>query len=179
MKLETLQDGIIHLKFLKNHPKHDNSYVIIKEPIVNKTVRESCNEDYCREHNIEITSLARPGGTFVFGPNDFVCMHVEKKDNFGIKWKDFLKTKLQERGLTALKDNNDLLIDGYKFLGDAKIEAKQDYIIYVCCISICDQKETIEKICETQRKPPRGLSKYGISADVIEKWYLEFIFLFN
>ena len=165
MKLETLEDGIIHLKYLINHPKKDNSYVIIPETIVNYVDEAECNLDYCKENNIKITKLLRYGSTFVFNKGDLVFLHCGENDHFGTKWREYLVKKLKTKGLDAYLDGNDLLIDGYKSLGDTELKS-----VYICCIAIKDIPELIEKVCLKEvNKKPRGLEYYGISTEEVEK----------
>ena len=175
MKLETLEDGIVHLEYLINHPKKDNSYVIVPETIVNYVDRFECDLDYCEKNNIKVTQLSRKGSTFVFNKGDLVFLHCGENDHFGIKWRQYLKNKLISKGLNAFLDNNDLLIDGYKSLGDTELKS-----IYICCIAIKNNPELIENIClKPINKIPRGLEYYNISTEEVEKWYLDFIFYFK
>ena len=175
MKLETLEDGIVHLKYLINHPKKDNSYVIIPETIVNYVRASECDLNYCETNNIKVTQLSRKGSTFVFSKGDLVLLHCGENDHFGIKWRQYLKNKLISKGLNVFLDNNDLLIDGYKTLGDTELKS-----IYICCIAIKNNPELIKNIClKPINKIPRGLEYYNISTEEVEKWYLDFIFYFK
>ena len=181
MKLETLEDGIAHLKYLISFPKMDNSYIILNKTIVNYANKNDVNQEFCDINNIETTYLKRQGGTFVFGEGDIVFLHSGWNDHFGPQWIQYLKNKLIKYNLDIKQDNNDLLVDGYKFLGDTQINMTDiGYNVYICCISIKHQPNLIQTICNKNTvKIPRGLSYYGLTSDIIEKWYLDFVFYFN
>lgn len=175
MKLETLQDGITHLRYLLQYPQLDNSYVIIPQTIVNYADPRECDIDYCTTHNIPLTHLTRYGSTFVLNTGDIVFLHCGNQDHFGIKWREYLKQKLQQCGLSAEIVNNDVLIDGYKCVGDTELND-----IYVCCIAMKDTPELIKNICRKHSdKYPRGLETYGLTTAEVEKWYLDFVFYFQ
>ena len=175
MKIGTLQEGISHLRYLLTFPQADNSYVIIPNTIVNISNLQECDLDYCAQNHIEVTEIKRYGSTFVFNKGDIVFLHSGNNDHFGLKWREYLKNKLIQKGLNVKIDNNDLLIDGFKFLGDTELNN-----IYICCIAIVDNPDLIKKVClKTSEKTPRGLEYYKITTEEVEKWYLDFVFYFK
>ena len=106
-------------------------------------------------------------------------MHVGLKDHFNIKWNHYLVNKLKEKRLNAEIVDNDILIDGYKFLGGTQIDL-EDYVIYISCVGIKNCPELIKNIClKPSTKVPRGLDYYGISTAEVKKWYLDFVFYFK
>lgn len=178
MKLNSLEDGIIHLKYLIEHPHKDFSYVIIPETIVNYSRQEECNIEFCREHNIKLTYINRKGSTFLFGAGDFVCLYCYKNNpNYYNNSMKFIIKKLTERGLNAWMDGNDLIIEGHKSIGSTTIAAQNGYSICIISVGIKNQPDLIKQIClKESQKAPQGLEIYGITSQEVEKWFLDFIF---
>lgn len=180
MKLETFEDGLIHLKYLMQFPRYDNSYVIVDQTVVNYSHASECNVNYCKENNIPLSHLQRLGSTFVLSKGDFVFLHCSKEDNFTSKWEKYLREKLKIKNLDLAYNNNDFLIDGHKIMGSFAQPINDDYFIYVVCMNMNDSSEVIKNVCLKESiKEPRALEYYNISTEEVEKWYLDFIFYFK
>ena len=180
MKLATLEDGITHAKYLLRYPQVDNSYIIHPLPAVNYGSAKDINFDYCIEKGLYTCFINRLGGTFVFNTGDLTYLHVGKDDRFNIKMSHFLCKKLQSLGIDAEEKDNDVLINGYKFMGQAQLSLPDGYTMYFGSITINENLDLINNIClKPMVKVPRGLSYEGINSELVEKWYLEFVFYFK
>ena len=82
---------------------------------------------------------------------------------------DFLKNLcayLKDKGLNAVQDNNDILVDNYKVASGCAINLAPDYKRAFTAVQICMSCdiELIENICtKPMTKTPKGLYEYGIT----------------
>ena len=113
------------------------------------------------------------GGTFVVNKGDIGFGYITKGLNNTIGfslYNEFTKF-LQEKGLNAVKQDNDILIDGFKVFGWASYYYKEFDAIYITAhITLSVNLELIQNICtKPMIKTPKGLSEFGITKeDVIE-----------
>lgn len=76
---------------------------------------------------------------------------------------DFLKDK----GLNAVIDNNDILIDGYKVSSGTEGEIK-GWRYFGYQISVNQDIDLISTVCKKEMvKPPKGLSEFGVTTEQV------------
>lgn len=131
------------------------------------------NRQYCKENNITIlhSPVAVMGGTVIFSAGDLTFNYVTKElraDWIGVVQKgicDYLTGK----GLNAVPDKNDILIDGKKISGSSA--GIQDGMrIESIFIAVVSSAELIEKIClKKSGKKAASLQEYGISVHEIQE----------
>ena len=130
-----------------------------------------CNIDYLKEHHITHFKFNFQCRCIVAAKGN--VMLVIKRPHKGgeslvqIFSKAFCEY-LNGRGLdSAVCDNNDIMVDGYKTASAVQSEIKNwDFICFQ--ISINQDIETIKNVCKKPMiKIPRGLGEYGITTEEI------------
>ena len=150
-------------------------YGIADTPYVQVHRKTQVDENVCRELGYGIIELYHNGGTLVLNPGDVLMGHFGDPENewhnrFIAHFVDWLKDK----GLNAVNDGNDVLLDGYKVC--AYCVTRYGRIDYTgTFIGVNTNLDHIKAIC---RKPmvkvPKGLSEYGISTEEVEQMFLDF-----
>jgi hypothetical protein len=159
-------DGKTDDLFLVNHDKKfvciaDNGFV---------------DEAICAERGYEVYKMHRNGGTFVLSEGDIGAFGVGRVGNTFLK--DFVThmiAKLRERGLNAYWENNDVLVDGYKVCGISASITRNSKQFFVFHVAININLDDIKAICtKPMVKVPKGLSEYGVTAEEVEKWFVDY-----
>lgn len=128
---------------------------------------DSCNTEYCDEHNINYVHQSKlQGGGCIVGIKDNIFIDAKDKaegyclsDRFSEALCQFLKSK----GLDSVRcDNNDVLVDGYKVASGCETSINEwQYMGYQ--ISMNQNIELIQNICNKEMsKIPKGLSEFNI-----------------
>lgn len=150
-----------------------NGMVIVdyENPQVSYGFADKPDFEYCQKYGIETINGGRMGGTFVINKGDVGFGYVAKGlDNSVMnkvyhKFTEYLKSK----GLNAIAQDNDILVDGYKVFGCASYHfINQDVTHITCHFTMSVDLELINAICtKPMNKIPKGLSEYGISREEI------------
>ena len=154
---------------------HKIGYVVIERPVAIVHRAYQVDEEICKELGYEIVESYNNGGTILANAGDIIFSHLEAPkngwlDRFAAYFLDWLKAK----GLNAVYEKNDILVDGYKVCGlcitrYGRIDFSSAYI------GIHTNLDHIKAIC---RKPmvkvPKGLSEWGITTEEVEQMFLEF-----
>lgn len=166
------------LKEAETHIKnglHRIAYVVIEKPVAIVHRKTQVDEDTCTALGYEVYEAFNNGGTIVSNEGDIVIGHFYRPDNgwrdkFVNHFVDWLKSK----GLNAVYENNDVLVDGYKVCGMCVTRyGRIDYTGGI--IGINTNLEDIKKICrKPMEKVPKGLSEYGITTEEVEQMFLDF-----
>lgn len=155
--------------------KHGIVYCVHDKKSVCITPTSSVDETVCVERGYEVIEMERNGGTFILSRGDIGAFYVGRLGNKFIKnFAFYLIEKLKENGLNACFDGNDVLVDGYKVCGFASSIhfSEQFSVIHV---GINTNLDDIKAICtKPMVKVPKGLGEYGITAEEIEKWFLDY-----
>lgn len=135
------------------------------------------NFDYCREREIATYDQKRDGGAIVFAAGNVTLAGVyDNRVHDPLLFYDILidfVDFLFEKDISAVLDNNDVLIDGEKVAsgfsynfgtkfrrtyGGVQISVKQDL-------------EVIKNACKkTMIKPPAALENYGVDTNAVVQW---------
>lgn len=131
---------------------------------------EQINIDYCNEHNIKAYQMRRDGGCIVLSKGNIGVLSLTSVDGGWIR--ENIITKIVEylvsKGINAVKDNNDVLVDGYKVASgsEMRVETNMDMIYSSYEISINVDLEAIQNICtKPMVKIPKGLSEFGVTTE--------------
>lgn len=150
-------------------------YAVQTEDEVSYGKQQDVNFEYCQQHNIPMYDLKRDGGCIVHGKDNIAWAEIKPnsaKDfyytnlDFLSHFTDFLK----EKGLNAIQEDNDILIDGYKVASGCNINLPPDYKRTFSAVQIswkCDI-DLIRNIClKPMVKIPKGLDEYNITQEDI------------
>ncbi|MBE6892463.1 MAG: hypothetical protein E7482_00420 [Ruminococcaceae bacterium] len=133
------------------------------------------DEQLCFDMGYMVKEYLYDGGVIVVEKGDVDIAHFGKLNNTvrDCLGNAFLKW-LSEKGLNAKRENNDILVDGYKVFGmGGRRHGEIDYT--VIHIGINTNLENIKKICtKKMEKVPKGLGEYGITAEEVREWFLKF-----
>jgi len=125
---------------------------------------------------LPVYNIGRNGGTIVHSIGDISGIFMWKDHDFCHEFPDFLVNKLQEEGINARSDCNDIIIDDHYKVGGFAYQTLKDGRFYVVFqLSIKCDAVAIHFMFGTPKKQPRGLDYYGISTAIVEKWLLEFL----
>ena len=154
---------------------HRTGYCVVESPIVIVYKPNQVDVDKCKDLGYELFELRSNSGTIVSNAGDIGIGHL---GDIGNDWCDcflnyFVKW-LQDRGLDAKTEKNDVLVDGYKVCGTCV--NRYGRIDYSCgLIGINTKLEDIKQICtKPMVKVPKGLSEFGITTEDIEQMFLDF-----
>lgn len=154
---------------------HGIIYGIADTPYVQVHRKTQVDEATCAALGYGIIELYHNGGTLVLNQGDFVTGNFGEPEN---GWYDRFMTCfvewLKAKGLNAVREGNDVLVDGYKVC--AYCVTRYGRIDYTgVFIGINTNLDHIKAIC---RKPmvkvPKGLSDYGITSEEVEQMFLDF-----
>ena len=131
--------------------------------------------DTCEKLGYAVYESFNNGGTILTEPGDVELGHWGALDN---NWRDrfiaYFIGWLRDRGLGAVYEDNDVLVDGYKVCGVCITRyGRIDYTgIH---IGINTNLDHIKAICKKPMvKVPKGLSEYGITTEEVEQMFLDF-----
>lgn len=151
----------------------------IEELSVNYGNEEDINKEFCDINSIKYRYENRSGGCMVLFPGNIIIQDVYPTDNF-LRQHAFLGDLveyLQAKGINAVTNNNDIMVDGRKVVGAVSETLQGNYkgwVFFGLSISINADAELIDKICTKEMaKVPGALSDYGISAEEIMEFSLD------
>lgn len=154
---------------------HKIGYVVIERPVAIVHKAKQVDEATCKELGYDIAESFNNGGTILANQGDIIVSHLDTPDNdwlnrFVVYFVEWLKGK----GLNAERDNNDILVDGYKVCGTCITRyGRIDFSSAI--LGINTNIEHIKKICKKPMvKVPKGLSEYGITTQEVEEMFLDF-----
>lgn len=154
---------------------HKVGYCIVESPVVFVHREKQIDKETCEAMNYKVYEAYYNGGTIVGGEGGIAIIHFENLDNgwmerFVSYFVDWLKSK----GLNAVYESNDILVDGYKVCGMCVTRyGRIDYTAGF--IGINTNLDHIKAICrKPMQKVPKGLSDYGITSEEIEAMFLDF-----
>ena len=154
---------------------HGIIYGIADSPYAQVHRKTQVDECVCHDRGYGIIELYHNGGTLVLNEGDFVTGHFGEIDN---EWHDrfvnHLVDWLKAKGLDAVRNGNDVLVDGYKV--SAYCVTRYGRIDYTgLFIGINTHLNDIKAICKKPMvKVPKGLSDYDITTEEVEQMFLEF-----
>lgn len=134
--------------------------------------------------------LLVPGGCVVLQKGDLIVYHYSvQPDNFFANWVDFFGAKLKERNIPFELGHELFNSKHHDFLIKKKEPNKWWKVgthsenfawegLYFCCFGIVDHinlKHIKQVTTVSDIKEPAGLSAWGISSEMIEQWFLEFM----
>lgn len=176
MEKITLKYGFDNLLTKYLIEERNTVLVVHEQTEVSYGNQNDINLEYCESHNIPAYNLQRDGGCIVYakGNVSFADVRPNNSKDFeliNIKFLiDFTKF-LENKGLNVVRDNNDILVDGYKVASGAAINLLPDWkrTFSTVQISINQDIEAIKGIClKPMKKEPKGLSEYGITTKEVE-----------
>ena len=149
-------------------------YVVIERPVAIVHRASQVDEEVCKELDYEIVESYN-GGTILANKGDIIFSHLDEPENgwlfrFANHFADWLKGK----GLNAICEGNDILVDGYKVCGLCITRyGRIDFSSAI--IGINTNLDHIKAICrKPMNKVPKGLSEYGITTEEVEQMFLDF-----
>ena len=154
---------------------HKIGYVVIEKPVTIVHRAHQVDEDVCKELGYDIAESFNNGGTILANKGDIICSHLDKPDNGWIdRFVAYFLEWLKAKGLNAVYQNNDILIDGYKVCGTCVTRyGRIDFSSAI--LTIDTNLDHIKAICKKpMKKVPKGLSEYGITTEEVEAMFLEF-----
>lgn len=154
---------------------HKIGYVVIEKPVAIVHREYQVDALICKELGYDIAESFNNGGTILANKGDIIFSHLDAPDNgwldrFVTYFLDWLKVK----GLNAVYQNNDILIDGYKVCGTCITRyGRIDFSSAI--LTVNTNLDHIKAICKKPMvKVPKGLSDYGITTQEMEEMFLAF-----
>lgn len=136
------------------------------------------NEDYCKEHNLDVYNSKHMGGCIILGKGDVefnIFRYNGWQDGKEISNKilEYLKTRIENVSL----QENDFLVDGkYKVASFSSVNTGDNFIYTGFHFSVNVNLDHIKNICtKPMNKIPKGLSEYGITTEDIRQLFLNLI----
>ena len=175
IKIKSAEVGNVAQDFIVNK-KRGVVYCIHDKKTVCVTKNGTVDEAICAEKGYEIMEMQRNGGTFLLSEGDIGAFHVGRIGNTYLKdFVNYMIAKLREKGLNAYWDNNDVLVDGYKVCGISASVTRNRKQFFVFHVAMNINLDDIKAICtKPMVKVPKGLSEYGVTAEEIEQWFLDY-----
>lgn len=128
------------------------------------------NEEYCKDHNLDVYYSQHMGGCIVLGKGDvefniFRYNGWQDCKNISNKILQYLKTKIENINIYE----NDFLVDGkYKVASFSSVNTGNGFIYTGFHFSVNVNLEYINNICtKPMNKIPKGLNDYGITSEEI------------
>jgi hypothetical protein len=154
---------------------HRIAYVVVDFPVAIVHRKTQVDEALCEEMGYEIVESYNNAGTIVSNAGDVLIGHFYEPNNgwydrFIAYFLDWLKAK----GLNAVYESNDILVDGYKVCGMCITRyGRIDYTGGIISVNV--NLDHIKAICKKpMKKVPKGLSEYGITSEEVEQMFLDF-----
>ena len=154
---------------------HKVGYCIVETPVVFVHKAKQVDKETCESMGYDVYEAYYNGGTIVADNGGIAIIHFQHLDNgWMMRFVDYFVNWLKDKGLNAVYESNDVLVDSYKVCGVCTTRyGRIDYTAGF--ISINTNLDHIKAIC---RKPmvkvPKGLSDYGITTEEIEAMFLDF-----
>lgn len=172
--LDTYKDVI---NIAVQNKQETSFYAILPKNIVYKG-KGGINEEYCKEHDIDIYNSIDFGGGIVGFKGDIVFI-VIKQDGFEIdkQLAEIVNDFLIKQGLNTKYDNNDILVDDiYKVASYSSTNIGDNVIYNAIQITFNADPEIIKEICKKDSvKIPRGLNFYNINENELLQTILNYV----
>lgn len=175
------EDSIIpSINFMReNNIKNATCVIPVEDLGVNYGIEQDVHKDFCKKNNIPTFYINRDGGAIVLFPGNIAIDAVYTTTSYQIEF-DFLsafKHFLKDKGIEAVIDGNDLMVDDKKIIGTIGQVLPEPFLglTYIgISISINSDADLINKICtKPMVKIPGALSNYGITTEEVMDWVLE------
>ena len=154
---------------------HRIAYVVVDSPVAIVHRKTQVDEVVCNDFGYDIVESYNNAGTIVSNAGDVLIGHFAEPENgwydrFIAYFLDWLKAK----GLNAVYESNDILVDDYKVCGMCITRyGRIDYTGGIISMNV--NLDHIKQICrKPMKKVPKGLSEYGITTEEIEQMFLDF-----
>lgn len=175
-----IKDFLEKIDEYKTDKKEHLTVIVQKEDEVTYGFDKDCNFEYCNEHNIPYYDRKGAGGTIVHAKGSISIYYVYSHDRF-IQFLscDFIKDLhmyLVNKGINAVIDGNDILIDSCKVASCAENNIPPDF---KWCnvgmqISMTQNLELIRNICKKEMiKTPKALSDYGVTLEEMKVFIVD------
>lgn len=157
------------------HGLHRIAYVIVDSPVAIVHRKTQVDEEVCKALGYDIVESYNNAGTIVSNEGDVLIGHFAEPEN---GWYDrfiaYFLEWLKAKGLNAVYESNDILVDGYKVCGMCITRyGRIDYTGGIISMNV--NLDHIKAICQKpMKKVPKGLSEYGITTEDVEEMFLEF-----
>lgn len=154
---------------------HKIGYVVIERPVAIVHRASQVDKETCDKLGYEIVESYNNGGTILATAGDIIFSHLAEPENGWLdKFKDYFLDWLKDKGLDAVYEDNDILIDGYKVCGLCITRyGRIDFSSAI--LTVNTNLDHIKAICrKPMKKVPKGLSEYGITTEEVEAMFLEF-----
>ncbi len=180
--METIKEFCNNIEKYKTDKKEHLTIVVQQQDEVTYGFENDCNIDYCIKNNIPHYNRSGAGGCIVHAKGSIGINHIYSHDKYPeflsvLMIKDLLEY-FQNKGLNAVLDGNDILIDGYKVASCAENNLPPDYrwCNSVVLISINQNIGLIKNVClKPMVKVPKALSDYGITTEemceFVHEWF--------
>lgn len=154
---------------------HKIGYVVIERPVAIVHRKYQVDEDTCKALGYEIVESYNNGGTILANQGDIIFSHLDAPENKWLnRFADYFLNWLKAKGLNAVYEDNDILIDGYKVCGLCITRyGRIDFSSAILAVNT--NLDHIKAICKKpMKKVPKGLSEYGITTAEVEQMFLDF-----
>jgi hypothetical protein len=165
--------NFIHTTLLSG--EHKTAFCEVGSPMLIVHDEAQADKELCDKLGYKIQECWTNGGIICCSKGDFIAGHCGEHfcgwlDRFASYFVELFKAK----GLNAVYEDNDILVDGYKVCGTSGVRfGRVDYTALF--IGINTNLEDIKTICtKPMVKIPKGLSEYGITIDEIKLMFKEF-----
>lgn len=154
---------------------HKIGYVVIERPVAIVHRKTQVDERVCEELGYEIEESFNNGGTILANKGDIIFSHLDEPENGWLfKFARYFVKWLNDKGLNATLEDNDILVDGFKVCGLCITRyGRIDFSSAILSVNV--KLEDIMKICKKPIvKVPKGLSEYGITTEEVKEMFLKF-----
>lgn len=156
-------------EIVKKRWDEDKLFTLPKRTIVYLVNDCDANLEYTRAHNIPVYKFAREGGCIVSSAGDIGIAYITKRIGVPVEF-DKLVHFFVSKNLNVTREDNDILIDGYKVCSYDTNRLDENYNFYVVQISINVDLDAIKNICtKHMEKIPKGLSDFGVTTEEIKQ----------
>lgn len=168
-------------EYLDNLPKYieennKDKFVLIESSRTYVLIgKDEINEEYCKQNNFPILKTHKFGGTIVNFEGDLCLCNYSpnSEDTFGNDCMVILKDYLASKGINAIIDHNDVLIDGTGKVASWTSTWLGKCLYSALHISVNMNIEYIKNICtKPMLKIPTALADYNITTEEIEDLYI-------
>jgi len=175
MEKLTLKEFVEQLDTFLSPDKPREIYIQYEQTEINYGIENDCDLEWCKEHNIPAYFIGREDGCCVNAAGNINILDVRHQPS---TWYctvlmnslvQFLKTK----GLNAVLEGNDMMLDGYKVASITAINLAPTYEWQYTGMQISVNQDlyVMEHACKNPtKKTPKGLSEWGITTEDILEW---------
>lgn len=154
---------------------HTAFRVMVETPVAFVHKERQVDKYICTAMGYEVYEAYYNGGTILGNKGDMAFAHFGEIDNgWMMRFVKYFVDWLKSKGLDAVYESNDILVDGYKVCGMCVTRyGRIDYTAGF--IGVNTNLDHIKAICKKpMKKVPKGLSEYGITSAEVEQMFLDF-----